>query len=123
MSITCTEAAIIPLEAITPQADWRLHTDIHFWDLSSLKQANHVTRNDSINPSEAITGPENTENNCPDHQLAEITQLQEPNEEDVVFIDLKDWLIIDETGHNIDINQILPPTDPNYDILEHLEID
>ena len=115
-----TEPAIIPLEATTLQADPRSHTDIHFWDLPNSYPASQATENGCINPSERATGPGNTENNCSENQIA---QQQEPDEEDVVYIDLNDWLIIDETGYTTDINQILPPTDLNYDILQHIQRD
>ena len=63
-----------------------------------------------------VTIPKNTENNHPGNQIEEKI-------EDVLYIDLKDWLILDKTEHTTDINQLLPMAGPNYDILEHLEMD
>ena len=111
-----TEPAIIPLEAT--QADPRSHTDTHFYDLPNSTPTDQATENGHIILSETAIGPENTENSCPENQ---ITQQHEPNEEDMIYKGLNDWQITDETGYTTGINQILPPTDLNYNILEYLQ--
>ena len=68
------------------------------WDLSNSNQTNQATDNGNISQSEAVNEPENTENSCWENQIGETIQ-------GAVYIDLKEWLIIDETGHTTDIDQ------------------
>ena len=44
LKILHTDPTIIPLEAAIPQADPRLHTDIHFCNSSNSNQANQATK-------------------------------------------------------------------------------
>ena len=106
------EPAIILVDANTFQTDPRGQTKIHFWNLPNSKE----TENGDINLSETASRVEHTENNHTEYQIEETT-------EDIVYIDLNDWLILDETRHTTDIDQLLPTTDPTFNLLEHLEMD
>ena len=113
LNIFHIEPAIIPLEATIPQTDQRVYTGIHFWDLLNPNQTYQVVENENINCSGVVI---RLDHNYTEYQREDTT-------EDVVYIDLDNCLMINKTRHTIDIDQLLPPTDPNFYLLRLLEMD